>query len=373
MSAAHFPQTVGFVVLLLFAFWGDVASVPSDSDARLLSRVIEAVQKGLEFFSEDYSDINVDGLFGLRIGQGQIVAAVEECKASGGCPKDLQPRLEKISDGVEQTSAAAMSYVELDDPDYFKRFLYIINSPYLLQYRPKKMKNLDSTPAGHDATYDEETGDACFARIMGTYEENGRKVSKCNFAKSCWDLVSKKDTSNYSITHQLLYFILVEKTGCVEELEKATGASVQDIQDRFCGSIYNEVLREVKDGAVDILNQDLFLEQVMLCGILGYEDFVQRDWIEMVLKWQRPNGCFSLPKYLVAMEKKIEDNNAAEKKLLKDLQDEVEMINKQHPTSRKLMRETVMNDGCLAHKSGLGFGTLCLYLRYLVRQNYVSL
>lgn len=71
MSAAHFPQTVGFVVLLLFAFWGDVASVPSDSDARLLSRVIEAVQKGLEFFSEDYSDINVDGLFGLRIGQGK--------------------------------------------------------------------------------------------------------------------------------------------------------------------------------------------------------------------------------------------------------------------------------------------------------------
>lgn len=51
------------------------------------------------------------------------------------------------------------------------------------------------------------------------------------------------------------------QTGCVEELEKATGASVQDIQDRFCGSIYNEVLREVKDGAVDILNQDLFLEQ----------------------------------------------------------------------------------------------------------------
>lgn len=50
---------------------------------------------------------------GCFMSTGQIVAAVEECKASGGCPKDLQPRLEKISDGVEQTSAAAMSYVEV--------------------------------------------------------------------------------------------------------------------------------------------------------------------------------------------------------------------------------------------------------------------
>ena len=29
-------------------------------------------------------------------------------------------------------------------------------------------------------------------------------------------------------------------------------------------------------------------------------------------------------------------------------------------------------DGCLSHKSGLGFGALCLYTRYLVRQNFLD-
>lgn len=32
--------------------------------------VMEDIESGLKFFNEDYSSINVDGLFGLRLGQG---------------------------------------------------------------------------------------------------------------------------------------------------------------------------------------------------------------------------------------------------------------------------------------------------------------
>lgn len=38
---------------------------------KLLPRVIDAVDRAIKFFSSDYSSINVDGLFGLRIGQGK--------------------------------------------------------------------------------------------------------------------------------------------------------------------------------------------------------------------------------------------------------------------------------------------------------------
>lgn len=36
----------------------------------LLAKVLHTVEKTLDFFTEDYAAINVDGLFGLRVGQG---------------------------------------------------------------------------------------------------------------------------------------------------------------------------------------------------------------------------------------------------------------------------------------------------------------
>lgn len=55
-------------ILLLISLVGVDAVPPTES--ALLAEVIETVEKTLEFFAEDYSAINVDGLFGLRIGQG---------------------------------------------------------------------------------------------------------------------------------------------------------------------------------------------------------------------------------------------------------------------------------------------------------------
>ena len=39
-------------------------------------------------------------------------------------------------------------------------------------------------------------------------------------------------------------------------------------------------------------NIDLFMEQVVLCGLLGYHDFLSLAWLSRILKWQRSNGCF---------------------------------------------------------------------------------
>lgn len=55
-------------ILLLISLAGVDAVPPTES--ALLAQVIETVEKTLDFFAEDYSAINVDGLFGLRIGQG---------------------------------------------------------------------------------------------------------------------------------------------------------------------------------------------------------------------------------------------------------------------------------------------------------------
>ena len=42
-----------------------------EKDGKLLQKTMDAVELGLSFFSQDYSSINVDGLFGMRVGQGE--------------------------------------------------------------------------------------------------------------------------------------------------------------------------------------------------------------------------------------------------------------------------------------------------------------
>ncbi|KAL8560052.1 hypothetical protein ACOMHN_041521 [Nucella lapillus] len=338
---------------------------------RLLEKVVKGVEVGLDFFSADLSDINLDGLFGMRIGQGQIIAALRECQSSGSCPRRLQRRLEALKDRLEITARRALNYVEVRDPVYLQRFLATVNQPYLLPYRPVTLTHLDDTPAGSDSSYDEEDGDRCFSRVLGTFMEAGKAVEACNVTAACWAKMTQSHRSRYSITHQLLFFILIEKQGCRQTVERTMDANVTEAEASMCGSIYNEAVAEVKDGAVSDGDQDIFMEQVVVCGCLGFENFLRIDWIRMVLTWQKAIGCFSSENPDTMRREYILSNLEMEtRQLMRSLKQEVHMIKRQHP-GRKLLRETVMKDGCLSHKSGLGFGNLCLFTRFLVRQIYL--
>jgi len=63
------------LAVLLLTLAGAALAVPPTENGLLL-RVIQAVDKALHFFAEDYSAINVDGLFGLRLGQGGTSSCV---------------------------------------------------------------------------------------------------------------------------------------------------------------------------------------------------------------------------------------------------------------------------------------------------------
>ncbi|XP_046576820.1 UPF0764 protein C16orf89 homolog isoform X2 [Haliotis rubra] len=334
------------VVLLVFTLT-IVNGAPTKES--LLPRVIDAVDRAIKFFSSDYSSINVDGLFGLRIGQGQIIEALEECE-SRSCSPELKDLLRRFRSELEVTCQKAMPYIEQESPDYFARFRETISKPYILKYRPFRFHGMEDVEIGHNKEYDEEEGDRCYARLLGTFQENDRTIPRCNVTQPCLDLVTKGDTKRYTITHQLLYFIVVEHTGCDEKLSEQSSSlsasGIREIEDRFCQKIYKEASILAKEGSVNIGSQDLFLEQSVLCGSLGYENFFKPGYIDMVLKMQAPEGCFTM-------------GFETDSEILATLE--------RLRTSRKLQREQAMKDGCLSHKSGLGFGTLALYLRYLVR------
>ncbi|KAH3886112.1 UPF0764 protein C16orf89 homolog [Dreissena polymorpha] len=386
------------VLSVIFVVAG-VGGVPPTENA-LLVQVLDAVQRTLNFFAEDYSAINVDGLFGLRLGQGQMREAVRECRVRT-CDAPLLRRLTDIEALLNNASDSALPYLEAEDPAYFTRFHATIDQPYVLPYQGELVEaafdtgveedlieksntgakvdhiEMGDTGAivGTNENYNEEAGDACYARMLGSYQENEKTLPRCNITTNCWKYMTQDDTAAYFITHQLLYFIMTEHVGCKGQLEAFTqGRKIRELQHKFCRKIYQESKQLSSTGKVKNYRRDLFLEQTVLCGPLGFENFYRSDWIRMVLSWpDKRLGCFR--------QHSVDDDLKA---LMGDLAATVQSGHQRrntHPSSyettkdvtmRRLLREKQMKDGCLSHTSGLGFGVLCSYLRFLVRHLYTS-
>ena len=56
------------------------------------------------------------------------------------------------------------------------RFIKTINKPYVTPYTSTLFEEKDDVKVGTNTRYDEELGDVCFSRLMGTYLENDKFV-----------------------------------------------------------------------------------------------------------------------------------------------------------------------------------------------------
>ena len=142
-------------------------------------------------------------------------------------------------------------------------------------------------------------------------------------------------TTDYSLTHQLLWFLVAKNIGCIKQ--KLANKKLDYFEDYFCANIY----ADAKFNLLNNTNQDLFLEQLLLCSIAGYDEFLRFDWLNTILTWQHPDyACFG---------------------------DASETVQFHHQTKRHLLYDQEMNNGCSSHKSGLAAGLLATYARVFLQ------
>jgi len=145
---------------------------------------------------------------------------------------------------------------------------------------------------------------------------------------------------DYRLTHQLLWFLIAKNIGCINQ--ETANTKLDYFEDHFCANIYEDA----KLNLLHSINQDLFLEQLLVCSMIGYEDFLRLDWLNTILTWQHPDyDCFS---------------------------DASETIRFNHKTKRHLLLEQEMNNGCLSHKSGLAAGLLATYSRAFLQLKFLD-
>ncbi|XP_005094546.1 uncharacterized protein LOC101856725 [Aplysia californica] len=284
------------VVLLLLSG----ISVQSELDSDIHG-VLSAIDKLVSYFKVNVQNLNLDGLFGLRVVEGQLHLLVTEY--SKGNHKHLSPnvleQIVKLKTQAEEISAVAVEPVRNDDSKYFDDFNVVIASPWKIMKPHRKLVpslrwEIPQYKAKVKVKLTEELSDRCMTELMQSTELT------CNISAECAKIMTMRGLTGYGVTHQLLWSALGEKmpscrTTIGKLLEERGVQNVSQMQLELCTNIFYEMVAVVQvlmHGEVHESHQDLFLEQQFVCPNLGFYEFLKKDYLGQILKWQFPSGCF---------------------------------------------------------------------------------
>jgi hypothetical protein len=293
-------------------------------------QALNALEHLLNFFESDINDLNLDGLYGLRIAQGQL-NILHEILNEKSHITDKNKYIQSLSIQIERIANKSLTEIAQKASSYLHRFILVANKPFIIEYELRKIKKHFIENGLRNSEFNEDESDSCFSELLGSSDH--LNSTKCFITQSCWLMMTSSMTSDYRLTHQLLWFLIAKNIGCIDHrsISKLANKNLKNLEDHYCSNIYYDAQININN------NQDLFLEELLLCSIIGYEEFLRLDWFKRILTWQHPEyGCF---------------------------RSESEIDESYFKTKRHLLIEQVMNNGCLAHKSGLASGLLATYAR----------
>ncbi|XP_035404896.2 UPF0764 protein C16orf89 homolog [Cygnus atratus] len=308
------------------------------TEPNVRSSVISALEKVTVFMESRYQDINLDAVLGFHVLQGYLKGALEKWPLEHellaqrtrveSVVKKLSPLIEKATYSLAQ-----------NDPKYFKEFAPILG-PHFWVF-PHSWNQTDTllayTSFGSSKCFTEKTSDTCYSYLLGTRKENGKS---CVVTSTCRNIMTQLGCSGYSLSHQLFYFMFADMKGCSDNLFLRT----QYYKNIFCASML-KINLQIESNGFESSSRDLFMENIMLCGMSGFSDFYKLRWLEKILTWQKPKeGCFGEPSKDFEYSAGTED----QKKLLR----------------RVKRREKMFTDGCSSHYTAVAVGSLGGFLYY---------
>ncbi|XP_032896144.1 UPF0764 protein C16orf89 homolog [Amblyraja radiata] len=94
---------------------------------------------------------------------------------------------------------------------------------------------------------------------------------------------------------QFLYFIVAEMMCCsnVQGFQHPVTDAQMSYTDVLCMKMM-EVNMEIDKNGFPSDQRNIFLENISLCGMMGYSDFYKPRWYTTILSWQQTSGCFDV-------------------------------------------------------------------------------
>ena len=133
-------------------------------------QALDALQRLLNFFEIDAANLNLDGLYGLRIAQGQLNALEQSFTSSA--PEqvhitDNNGILRSLTNQIERIANTSLAGIAHDQSEYLQRFALLASRPFTTVYEPRLIDRSLIQAGDRDAYFDEDESDKCFAELLG--------------------------------------------------------------------------------------------------------------------------------------------------------------------------------------------------------------
>uniref|UniRef100_A0A3P9LAQ3 Chromosome 16 open reading frame 89 n=1 Tax=Oryzias latipes TaxID=8090 RepID=A0A3P9LAQ3_ORYLA len=313
-----------------------VASACS-SRAEVIDDVLSSLSLGVSFLERQHEHINLDGGVGFVLLQAELKEAVGTWPHTDPVSWAQRTSAVALLRRLDQALDKAFIALKRNDPKYYKEFEPLLSWTFW-KIPPEGVSTDPSLvyPSTMSAEcYDEQLSDKCLTLLLGTWKENG---TPCIVTKPCLDTMTRFGCPHYSLSHQLLYFL-------VGRMVRSSNVTEQQYQNIFCSNMMKTNQDVVAAGLTE-QTVDIFTENILICGLAGFSDFFKADWLQHILSLQdKEVGCFG-----------------RDHELLEQLQ----------PHRRVKRREKILPDGCSSHMTAVAVGALGGYLNFYLTEQDIT-
>ncbi|XP_074642251.1 UPF0764 protein C16orf89 homolog [Tubulanus polymorphus] len=359
LGAAFFIRAVFLALLASFYVFANAVQQNHQSNGgeKLARAVYRRLDRLLSTFEADVEHLNPDGIFGILHGQAAFMKTLNALSEE---PTSCWRIVENLNRRTQNVINSAKEREKLIENTYAKRFKILTEDKL-------KFLTLDRTPRHVDSsylllgvnvhtymndldTYNEKAGDDCITRLLGTYPGS----EKCSIPLECLQMMYPHHPprdSGYNATHQLLYYVIsdLESVSCSTQMNAALHpmqTNTLNMSQHLCSRLFAEAKMIFKSGRLEDteLNylsaplRDVFIESILLCISLNFDEFFQIAWLNKLLEWSNNEyGCFGAHPEFGQFQR--------------------------FRSRRKLLNDLQMIGDCSCHTSGLGFGVFARFFQ----------
>uniref|UniRef100_A0A2K5V2D8 Chromosome 16 open reading frame 89 n=1 Tax=Macaca fascicularis TaxID=9541 RepID=A0A2K5V2D8_MACFA len=324
----------------------------AESKATIADPILSALERATVFLEQRLPEINLDGMVGVRVLEEQL-KSVQEKWAQEPLLQPLSLRVGTLGEKLEAAIQRSLLYLKLSDPKYLREFQLTLQPgfwklPHAWIHTNASLVYPTFEPQD---SFSEESSDGCLVQLLGTGFKRFSCLSllsrtdssePCGLSDLCRSLMTKPGCSGYCLSHQMLFFLWARMRGCTQGPFQQS----QDYINLFCANMM-DLNRRAEAIGYAYPTRDIFMENIMFCGMGGFSDFYKLQWLEAILSWQKQReGCFGEP-------------DAEDEELSKAIQYQ------QHFLRRVKRREKQFSDGCSSHNTATAVAALGGFLYIL--------
>jgi hypothetical protein len=165
-----------FILLLVTSAASRIVDSSSHSSPELQikygGQALNGLQRLLNFFESDANNLNLDGLYGLRVAQGQLKALHQLLTSSVDKQIALTDKnniIQSLLTQIERIANESLHEIAREATSYLHRFSLVANQPFIIEYQPRKIHQHLIANGERISDFDEEESDKCFGELLGKF------------------------------------------------------------------------------------------------------------------------------------------------------------------------------------------------------------